>query len=40
MNERVRGYTYLYPLPHHDMSAFWTPPEMAAGSALDSVAGG
>ena len=40
MNERVRGYTYLYPLPHHDMTAFWTSPEMAAESALDCVARG
>ena len=37
MNERVRGYTYLYPLAHHDMTAFWTSPEMAAESALDCV---
>ena len=40
MNERVRGYPYLYPLPHHDMTAFWTSPEMAAESALDLVARG
>ena len=38
MNERIRAYTYLYPLPHHDLSAFWTSPEMAAESALDAVA--
>ncbi len=37
MNDRVRAYTYLYPLPHHDMTAFWTSPEMAAESALDCV---
>ncbi|MEM9637614.1 MAG: mandelate racemase/muconate lactonizing enzyme family protein, partial [Pseudomonadota bacterium] len=30
MNDRVRAYTYLYPLPQHDMTAFWTNPEMAA----------
>lgn len=40
MNERVRAYTYLYPLPHHDIEAFWTSPEMAAESALDCVARG
>ena len=37
MNERIRAYTYLYPLPHHDVSAFWTSPDMAAESALDAV---
>ncbi|MBW4962104.1 mandelate racemase/muconate lactonizing enzyme family protein [Sulfitobacter sp. CW3] len=40
MNDRVRAYTYLYPLPHHDITAFWTSPEMAAESALDCVARG
>lgn len=40
MNQRVRAYTYLYPLPHHDMDAFWTSPEMAAEAAADCVARG
>ena len=40
MNERLRAYSYLYPLSHHDMSAFWTSPEMAAESARDLVARG
>ncbi len=40
MNDRIRAYTYLYPLPHHDISAFWTSPEMAAESAADAVACG
>ena len=40
MNERVRAYTYLYPLPHHDLTDFWTSPEMAAESAADCVARG
>ncbi|MDF3415708.1 mandelate racemase/muconate lactonizing enzyme family protein [Sulfitobacter sp. M57] len=40
MNERIRAYTYLYPLPHHDMTAFWTSPEMAAEAAADCVARG
>ncbi len=40
MNDRVRGYTYLYPLPHHDMAGFWTGPDMAAESAADCIARG
>jgi galactonate dehydratase len=40
MNERIRAYTYLYPLPHHDMTEFWISPEMAAESAADAVARG
>jgi L-alanine-DL-glutamate epimerase-like enolase superfamily enzyme len=37
MNDRIRAYTYLYPLPDHDISAFWNSPEMAAESAEDAV---
>ncbi len=40
MNERVRAYTYLYPLPQHRMADFWTSPEQAAESAADCVARG
>tara|TARA_R110002033_G_scaffold9804_1_gene32088 strand:- start:2616 stop:3848 length:1233 start_codon:yes stop_codon:yes gene_type:complete len=40
MNDRIRAYTYLYPLPHHDMQDFWTSPEMAAEAALDCVTRG
>jgi len=40
MNDRVRTYSYLYPLAHHDMEAFWTSPDMAADSARDLVARG
>ncbi|MBM1690108.1 mandelate racemase/muconate lactonizing enzyme family protein [Sulfitobacter geojensis] len=40
MNERIRAYTYLYPLAHHDLTEFWTSPEMAAESAADCVARG
>ena len=40
MNERVRAYTYIYPLPHHDLTEFWTSPKMAAESAADCVARG
>jgi L-alanine-DL-glutamate epimerase-like enolase superfamily enzyme len=36
----VRTYTYLYPLPHHDLDEFWVSPEMAAESAADAVARG
>jgi len=37
MNDRIRAYTYLYPLPHHSLEDFWTSPEMAAEAALDCV---
>ncbi len=40
MNNKVRAYTYLYPLPHHDIGEFWTSPAMAAESAADCVARG
>jgi len=40
MNEKIRAYTYLYPLPQHDMNAFWVSPEMAAEAAADCVARG
>jgi len=36
-NERVRVYSYLYPLSHHDPEAFWHSPEMSAESALALV---
>lgn len=37
MNPKIRAYTYLYPLPHHDLNEFWTSPDMAAEAALDAV---
>ena len=37
MNERVRTYTYLYPLAGHDISTFWTSPDMAAETAAVMV---
>lgn len=40
MNEKIRAYTYLYPLPQHDISAFWTSPEMAAEAAAQKVSEG
>ncbi|GGH23615.1 L-alanine-DL-glutamate epimerase [Cribrihabitans marinus] len=40
MNERIRAYTYIYPLPHHGLPEFWISPDMAAESAADCVARG
>ncbi|MCR8826228.1 mandelate racemase/muconate lactonizing enzyme family protein [Pseudosulfitobacter koreensis] len=40
INQRIRTYTYLYPLPQHDLTAFWTSPEMAAEAAANCVARG
>ncbi|MEM9973212.1 MAG: mandelate racemase/muconate lactonizing enzyme family protein [Pseudomonadota bacterium] len=40
MNDRVRAYTYLYPLAHHDRRAFWTSPDLAAEAAAGAVAQG
>ena len=37
MNERLRAYTYLYPLPHHGMDTFWTSPDQAAECAVEMV---
>lgn len=37
MNDRIRAYTYLYPLPHHDMESFWFSPELAAEAATARV---
>ena len=37
MNERIRAYSYLYPLIHHDLDGFWSSPDMAAESALELV---
>lgn len=37
MNEKVRAYTYLYPLQHHAVNDFWTSADMAAESALEMV---
>ncbi|MGR3320820.1 MAG: mandelate racemase/muconate lactonizing enzyme family protein [Pseudooceanicola sp.] len=40
MNDRLRAYSYLYPLPRHDLSDFWVRPDLAAESAEDLVARG
>ncbi|WP_419738985.1 mandelate racemase/muconate lactonizing enzyme family protein [Ruegeria sp.] len=37
MNDRIRAYTYLYPLPQHNLTDFWTSPEQAAEAATDAV---
>lgn len=37
MNDRIRAYTYLYPLPHHDLTEFWTAPDLAAETAAEMV---
>ena len=40
MNQNMRAYTYLYPLPGHAMAEFWISPDMAAQAAADCVARG
>ena len=40
MTERVRAYSYLYPLEHHALPAFWGDADQAAESALDLVSRG
>ncbi len=37
VNDRIRAYTYLYPLPQHNLTDFWTAPEQAAEAAADAV---
>jgi galactonate dehydratase len=37
MNRRIRAYSYLYPLPGHDMAGFWSSPDMAAESAAELI---
>ena len=37
VNERIRSYTYLYPLDHHANKDFWSSPEMAAECASAMV---
>ena len=38
-NERVRAYSYLYPMAHHG-EGFWTSPDQHAEAAADAVARG
>ncbi|MCF6445595.1 mandelate racemase/muconate lactonizing enzyme family protein [Nereida sp. MMG025] len=37
VNDRIRAYTYLYPLETHNIAEFWSSPEMAAEAAIDAV---
>ena len=37
MNDRLRAYSYLYPMAHQDADAFWTRPDLAA-EAADALA--
>lgn len=37
INERIRAYSYLYPLPGHKLPDFWGSAEMAAESAVALV---
>ncbi|CUH64337.1 D-galactonate dehydratase [Thalassovita gelatinovora] len=36
-NERLRAYSYLYPLSDHDLPGFWNSPDQAAESAIDLI---
>ena len=40
MNQRIRAYSYLYPLADHKLPDFWISPEMAAESAVALVENG
>jgi galactonate dehydratase len=40
VNDRIRAYTYLYPLPHHGVPEFWVNADQAAESAAAAVAAG
>ncbi len=40
MNDRIRAYSYLYPLAHHALPEFWGDADMAAEAALDLVGRG
>ena len=37
MNDRIRAYSYLYPLENHDIDSFWTSADLAAESAIEFV---
>lgn len=37
MNEKIRAYSYLYPLSHHKISDFWISPDMNAEAASEYV---
>lgn len=37
LNERIRSYTYLYPLAHQPVDDFWVSPDLAAEAAAQAV---
>ena len=37
VNQRIRSYTYLYPLPHYPIDEFWVSPDMHAEAAAEMV---
>ncbi|WP_424985601.1 mandelate racemase/muconate lactonizing enzyme family protein [Microbulbifer sp. S227A] len=37
MNDRIRAYTYLYPLAQHNLTDFWTSADQAAESAAEML---
>lgn len=37
MNDRIRAYTYLYPMEHHSLPEFWCQADLAAEAALDCL---
>ena len=40
MNERIRAYSYLYPIPHHDVNNFWGNDDQTADAATAALAKG
>ncbi|MGJ8611222.1 MAG: mandelate racemase/muconate lactonizing enzyme family protein [Octadecabacter sp.] len=40
LNDKIRAYTYLYPLPHHPLPDFWGNADMAAETAAAMIAKG
>ncbi|MDJ1017041.1 MAG: mandelate racemase/muconate lactonizing enzyme family protein [Paracoccaceae bacterium] len=40
MTDRIRAYSYLYPMAHHPLPEFWGSADMAAEAALDLVGRG
>lgn len=37
LNDKIRAYTYLYPMPHHPLPEFWGSADMAAEVAISLV---
>lgn len=40
VNQRIRTYSYIYPLPEHDLMEFWSNPAMNAEAAKLMIADG